>query len=195
MSQQRLPGCKLVVVGDSAVGKTTMLYSYSGLGKLPESYTGLPPWEPNYLETAVADGRKVTLELCDSAGQEDYDRLRPLGYANANAFFICFSVASRSSLEHVVSKWVPEVTQHCPKAILYLCATKCDLRGTDKEQVTRQEGEELARQIHAQKYFETSGLAYVGLVEAFDCALEEHAAAQSASFSLFARIVKFFKGE
>lgn len=68
----------------------------------------------------VVDGISVSLGLWDTAGQEDYDRLRPLSYPQTDVFLICFSVASPSSFENVTSKWYPEIKHHCPDAPMIL---------------------------------------------------------------------------
>lgn len=66
------------------------------------------------------DGIQVSLGLWDTAGQEDYDRLRPLSYPQTDVFLICFSIASPSSFENVTSKWYPEIKHHCPDAPIIL---------------------------------------------------------------------------
>jgi Ras-related C3 botulinum toxin substrate 1 len=76
----------------------------------------------------VVDGIQVSLGLWDTAGQEDYDRLRPLSYPQTDVFLICYSVASPSSFENVTSKWYPEIKHHCPDAPIILVGTKIDLR-------------------------------------------------------------------
>lgn len=53
-----------------------------------------------------------TLGLFDTAGQEDYDRLRPLSYPQTDVFLVCFSVTSPASFENVKEKWFPEVGFH-----------------------------------------------------------------------------------
>lgn len=68
----------------------------------------------------AVDGIQVSLGLWDTAGQEDYDRLRPLSYPQTDVFLICFSVASPSSFENVTSKWYPEIKHHCPDAPIIL---------------------------------------------------------------------------
>ena len=68
----------------------------------------------------VCDGVPVSLGLWDTAGQEDYDRLRPLSYPQTDVFLICFSVVSPSSFENVTSKWCPEIKHHCPDAPILL---------------------------------------------------------------------------
>jgi len=66
------------------------------------------------------DGEPVNLGLWDTAGQEDYDRLRPLSYPQTDVFIAAFSVASQFSLEAVNDKWLPEIRHHAPGTNLYL---------------------------------------------------------------------------
>jgi len=73
-------------------------------------------------------GEPYTLGLFDTAGQEDYDRLRPLSYPQTDVFLVCFSVVSPASFENVKEKWVPEITHHCPKTPFLLVGTQSDLR-------------------------------------------------------------------
>jgi Ras-related C3 botulinum toxin substrate 1 len=89
------------------------------------------------------------------AGQEDYDRLRPLSYPQTDIFLICFSIVSPTSFENVrakvchflimylrkkimqfMFKWYPEVSHHCPNTPIILVGTKLDLRD-DKEQIEK----------------------------------------------------------
>ncbi|MGH0185015.1 UNVERIFIED_CONTAM: hypothetical protein FKN15_018232, partial [Acipenser sinensis] len=63
-----------------------------------------------------------------SAGQEDYDRLRPLSYPQTDVFLVCFSVVSPSSFENVREKWIPEISHHCPRTPFLLVGTQVDLR-------------------------------------------------------------------
>lgn len=73
-----------------------------------------------------------TLGLFDTAGQEDYDRLRPLSYPQTDVFLVCFSVTSPASFENVKEKWFPEVRRtrcslnHAPR--LTRCLLQCLLR-------------------------------------------------------------------
>lgn len=57
----------------------------------------------------TVDSRIVSLNLWDTAGQEEYDRLRTLSYPQTNVFIICFSISSPASYENVKHKWHPEV--------------------------------------------------------------------------------------
>lgn len=116
-----------------------------------------------------------------TAGQEDYDRLRPLSYPQTDVFLVCFSIISPASFENVKAKWYPEVNHHCPNVPLILVGTKLDLR-EDKETIerlaekrlapiTHQQGLQMAKEIHAMKYLECSALTQKGLKTVFDEAI------------------------
>ncbi|XP_065143285.1 ras homolog family member Gb [Paramisgurnus dabryanus] len=165
---------KCVVVGDGAVGKTCLLISYT-TGAFPKEY--IPTVFDNYSSQITVEGRNVSLNLWDTAGQEEYDRLRTLSYPQTNVFIICFSISSPPSYENVKHKWHPEVTHHCPSVPILLVGTKSDLRNDAdvlkklKEQnqapITLQQGQALARQIHAVKYMECSALNQDGIKDVF----------------------------
>ncbi|KAL6445183.1 hypothetical protein ACFW04_002220 [Cataglyphis niger] len=159
---------KCVVVGDGAVGKTCLLISYT-TNKFPSEY--VPTVFDNYAVTVMIGGDPYTLGLFDTAGQEDYDRLRPLSYPQTDVFLVCFSVVSPSSFENVKEKWVPEITHHCQRTPFLLVGTQIDLRDdvatTEKlaknkqKPISGEQGEKLAKELKAVKYVECSALTQV----------------------------------
>ena len=76
--------------------------------KFPSEY--VPTVFDNYAVTVMIGDDPYTLGLFDTAGQEDYDRLRPLSYPQTDVFLVCFSVTSPASFENVKEKWFPEVS-------------------------------------------------------------------------------------
>lgn len=94
----------------------------------------------NYVHDIFIDNTHVELSLWDTAGQEEFDRLRSLSYDDTHAIMLCFSVDSPDSLENVESKWVGEIAENCPGVKLVLVALKCDLREQEKDD--REDGRE-----------------------------------------------------
>jgi cell division control protein 42 len=169
---------KCVVVGDGAVGKTCLLISYT-TNKFPSEY--VPTVFDNYAVTVMIGGDPYTLGLFDTAGQEDYDRLRPLSYPQTDVFLVCFSVISPASFENVKEKWIPEITHHCPKVPFLLVGTQMDLRDdgptidklakNKQKPISLQQGDKMADDQGAVKYVECSALTQKGLKNVFDEAI------------------------
>lgn len=121
------------------------------------------------------------MSLWDTAGSEEYDKLRPLSYPSTDVFIICFSVIEPSSLVNVTNKWYYEITSSCPEAPVVLVGTKVELRDSESSvealktiglaPVTRELGEAAAKKIHAVKYLECSAYTQMGLREVFDVAV------------------------
>ena len=159
---------KCVCVGDGAVGKTCMLISYT-TDMFPIEY--VPTVFDNYQASVMVDGRPVSLGLWDTAGQEDYDRLRPLSYPGTDVFIVCYSTVSATSLNNVKNKWIPEIRMHCPDARFVLVGTKCDLRGKHSENVTLVDAKAKGEELGAARVLECSAKTQVGLKEVFDEAI------------------------
>lgn len=138
---------KLVVVGDAFVGKTSLLFAYTQ-NRFPEDY--LTTVFENWAVTVTIDGRSYTLNLFDTAGQEDYARLRSLSYPGTDAFILCFSLVDKKTLEACETVWMPDIREHTRHDIpVILVGTKSDLRDEEYPQniVTSEHGLHIARKV------------------------------------------------
>lgn len=168
---------KLVIVGDGACGKTCLLIVFSK-DQFPEVY--VPTVFENYVADIEVDDKQVELALWDTAGQEDYDRLRPLSYPDTNVILMCFSIDSTDSLENVKEKWYPEVKHFCPNVPIILVGNKKDLRNDERARhelaklrqdlVKFEDGRLMAEQINAFTYLECSAKTKEGVREVFETA-------------------------
>ena len=169
---KKMQQIKCVIVGDGAVGKTCLVITYT-TNEFPGDY--IPTVFENYAANMTVDGKLIQVGLFDTAGQEDYDRLRPLSYPGTNVFIICFSLVHQDSFENVKRKWYPEVHHHDPEAHIILVGTKLDLRGNKesimdfegRSSITYPQGLAMAYDIGAVKYLECSALTLKGLKAVF----------------------------
>ena len=97
---------KVVVVGDGAVGKTSMLLCYT-TNTFPTDY--MATVFDNYAVNVPYGDKVVSLGLWDTAGQEEYAQYRPLSYDKADGFILAFDLTSRPSMENVSKRWIKEL--------------------------------------------------------------------------------------
>ncbi|KNC54233.1 rho GTPase [Thecamonas trahens ATCC 50062] len=128
----------------------------------------VPTVMENVQMPVTVDGKSMTLTLRDTAGGDDFARIRPLSYQRASVALVCFSVASRSSYDRVSSVWAPELDAHCPSVPRLVVGLATDV-GDDRV-VTAAEGRALSEAIGAAEYVEAS--AKTGGVEAASAVLD-----------------------
>jgi small GTP-binding protein len=174
---------KITPVGDGAVGKTSMLTSYTNK-TVPQNHVATV--FDNYSCNVTVNNQQVTLNLADTAGQEDFESLRTLCYPGTNVYLCVFSVNDRSSFDNIGSKWMKELmdknkTKDSLGVPVIICGNKVDLRGSEAC-VSKDEGLALQRQMAAAygsiapsiHYMECSALKSTGLKEVFDLAIKSH---------------------
>lgn len=172
---------KMVVLGDGAVGKTSLLVTFS-TGEYPVEY--IPTVFDNYTASLKYEDRKVELNLWDTAGQADYDKVRPVSYPETHLFLLCFSVDQPNSLRSVADKWAAEINHHCKSVPRILVGLKADYR-TDTEYagplVSEKAALEVRDAVQAQDYVECSAKTMAGLEEVFQAGTRICLTASSSS--------------
>uniref|UniRef100_A0A5S6QYL1 Rho-related GTP-binding protein RhoU n=1 Tax=Trichuris muris TaxID=70415 RepID=A0A5S6QYL1_TRIMR len=153
---------KCVLVGDGAVGKTSLIVSYTTNG-YPQEY--VPTAFDNYSVLVTVNERPVRLQLCDTAGQEDFDTLRHLCYPNSHVILLCFSVVCPASFSNILQRWLPECDLRTNVQVLV------DLNRFREAPVSSSEAQHAAKKINAVQYIECSALTQVNLKEVFDVAI------------------------
>mmetsp|Transcript_14627 Transcript_14627/g.16589 ORF Transcript_14627/g.16589 Transcript_14627/m.16589 type:complete len:204 (+) Transcript_14627:119-730(+) len=168
----KIKNIKCVAVGDGAVGKTSLLHAY-----VDETFTTeyVPTIFDNEQVNIKVDGKDYVLGIWDTAGQEGFDRLRPLSYPESDIFLICFDVTNDKSFSNLKAKWIAELQHHQPGTPFMVVGTKVDLRGDpsveNSDARTQQEYEQEAMSLGALTYIECSAKSRVNLNEVFETAV------------------------
>lgn len=163
---------KLVIVGDGNCGKTTLLVTFTR-DEFPEIYT--PTVFDTYVADVEIDEKFVELSLWDTAGQEDFDRLRPISYHDTHVVLVSFSIDSVDNFENIPEKWAPELNHFCHDVPMILVGTKKDLRydylndcNNNLKIVSPEQGHLMAEKIGAVKYMECSAKTKEGVRDIFE---------------------------
>ncbi|XP_054652716.1 rho-related GTP-binding protein RhoV-like [Dunckerocampus dactyliophorus] len=193
-----------LLVGDGAVGKTSMIISYIFNG-----------YNSEYRRTAFdvftglvhVNGVQTRLKLIDTAGQEEFGHLRSLCYAHVDVFILCFSLVNPVSFDNITSKWIPQIRARNTTSPIILVGTQSDLRyNVDvlihldqrcAKPVGPRQAKRLARRIRAYDYIECSALTQHLLKDVFDCAIfaaikQKHNIAKSKKLTLVRCLKTFY---
>ena len=156
------PIYKIILVGDSGVGKTCLLSMYVK-GMIEQT---IPTIAVEFCtkEIELYDGTKIKVQLWDTAGQERFKSLAMTYYRKAFGILLLFDVTKRSSFNACIN-YLEEVRNNSDKkCVIYLVGNKIDLE--DQRQITKEEAEDFAKKENL-KYIETSAVKNMKVTEAF----------------------------
>ena len=160
-----------VVIGDQAVGKTSILLRYR-TRDLPKEYT--PTIFDTFTTNILVDKEPTKLQVRDTAG-EDHDTLRLLSYSETDVFLICFSLVEPMSFYNAWAKWYAEVRFYCPRTPIVIVGTKLDLReniekidGKRPPVISQSQAEGMAGHRLSVQYLECSAVKPEGIDTIFD---------------------------
>ncbi|XP_065196243.1 ras-related protein Rab-3-like [Sycon ciliatum] len=155
---------KLLIVGNSGVGKTALLFRYVD-NSFSEAFISTVGIDFK-VKTVVRQGKKIKLQIWDTAGQERYKAITSAYFRGAMGFLLVFDIMNRESFDSV-RNWCSDITSSSwTHAQMVLVGNKKDLAEIGARQVSKSEAESLAEELRIQ-YFETSAKENIDVSEAF----------------------------
>lgn len=164
---------KIVLVGDSKVGKTSLLMTYIEK-KFPQE--NVPQVFSNCSTTIkTADDKSVQLLMWDTSNDDEFKRLRPISYSGADLVLICYAVDDKQSLKNIEKRWVPEIKHFCYDVPYMVLGLKLDLYSDSPreldELVQQKDIQQLKDKINSKAFIQCSALEYKEVDNIIDIAL------------------------
>ena len=166
---------KLLLIGNSGVGKSSLLFRFSEniwekefiptIGvDFVSSIIHFNSKNIQKLKSLEVDGKKVKLQIWDTAGQERFKNIQASYYKGANGVLVVYDITNRESFEHLNS-WLIEIEKNGNKNVYkLLIGNKADLE--ENRDIKKEEGQEFAS-INGMEFFETSAKTAYQVQEAF----------------------------
>ncbi|KAM9377470.1 ras-related protein Rab-8B [Pholidichthys leucotaenia] len=153
---------KLLLIGDSGVGKTCLLFRFSedSFNTTFISTIGID----FKIRTIELDGKRVKLQIWDTAGQERFRTITTAYYRGAMGIMLVYDICNEKSFENI-KNWIRNIEEHASSDVeKMILGNKCDM--TDRRQVSKDRGEKLAID-YGVKFLETSAKSSINVEEAF----------------------------
>mmetsp|Transcript_40593 Transcript_40593/g.72169 ORF Transcript_40593/g.72169 Transcript_40593/m.72169 type:complete len:207 (+) Transcript_40593:108-728(+) len=153
---------KLLMIGDSGVGKTCLLLRYANAAF---SQTFITTIGIDFkIKNISLDGKRIKLQIWDTAGQERFRTITTSYFRGAQGILLVYDVTDRNSFNSI-RNWVSQIQQHADVHVnKILIGNKCDMK--DERVVTTEEGQKLAAEYGIQ-FFETSAKNDIQVEESF----------------------------
>ena len=145
--EEEKPTYKVVLIGESGVGKTCIIAQFINNTFDPDTITSSAP---QYIrkEISFKDGNTVIFDIWDTAGQEKYRAQAKILFKNAKVVILVYDITDIKSFQVMKEYWYPEVQENGLKDVIYaVAANKSDLY--EQQKVKDEEGQEFAKSIDA----------------------------------------------
>jgi len=153
---------KLLLIGDSGVGKTCILFRFSD-----------DAFQTTFISTIGIDfkiktidlkGKRIKLQIWDTAGQERFHTITTSYYRGAMGIMLVYDITNSKSFDNI-AKWLRNIDEHANEDVeKMILGNKCDMQ--DKRVVSKERGETIARE-HGIRFLETSAKANINIDRAF----------------------------
>ena len=154
---------KIMVIGESKVGKTSVIkkYTQNKFGGVYLTTVGV-----DFQDKIInIDDKKIRLQIWDTAGQERFRNITKNYFNSSNGFLLIYDITDKDSLEHL-NFWSAQIQLNAPeKSKCVLVGNKCDLEGS--RAVSTEEGKMYAEKNKI-KFFETSAKDGTNINEVFE---------------------------
>ncbi|NP_001296630.1 ras-related protein Rab-10-like [Hydra vulgaris] len=153
---------KLLLIGDSGVGKTCLLFRFSddAFNTTFISTIGID----FKIKTVEVDGKKIKLQIWDTAGQERFHTITTSYYRGAMGIMLVYDITQEKTFDNI-AKWLRNIDEHASEGVeRMILGNKCDMN--DKRMASKEKGEGIARE-HNIKFYETSAKDNICVEEAF----------------------------
>lgn len=155
---------RLVLIGDSGVGKTAILLRYSD-NMFNTSFITTIGIDFR-IKTIEVNGKRVKLQIWDTAGQEQFHSVASSYYRNAHGIVLIYDITSAESFIHI-SKWANNVSTNAPTNVKQvLLGNKCDME-ENKRVIEKDRGKTLAEELNM-PFLETSAKTDINVDVAFE---------------------------
>ena len=159
---------KVVLVGDSSVGKTNIMSKYLK-NEFHEDSKATVGVEFGSKQFSV-EGHQIKAQIWDTAGQERYKAITSAYYKGVKGAFVVYDITRKQSFDSV-DRWINDLRAAADKNLsIIIIGNKCDLE--DQRQVNKEQGEDKAKNYEV-AFMETSALSGENLDKAFDKMINE----------------------
>jgi len=153
---------KLLLIGDSGVGKSCLLLRFSDDSFIPSFITTIGI--DFKIRTIELEGKRIKLQIWDTAGQERFRTITTAYYRGAMGILLVYDVTDDKSFQNI-RNWIRNIEQHATESVnKMLIGNKCDM--VDKKVVDTEKGKALADE-YGIKFLETSAKNSINVEEAF----------------------------